>query len=352
MNSLFPLIKAAAVGLIYLPLCALTPAQAADLPGYERLTIDTPHRARLMDGSIWYPPGAVSYKTLVGDNPVFLGTPALMGPAIKPETYPLIVISHGSGGNIDGLGWLASALAQSGAIVAGVNHQGTTTGDSSPRQTIRHWTRPQDVTALIDTILADPTYARHIDPSKIYSVGFSLGGQSVLSLAGAKMSQNAYADYCAKDRSDLVDCIFLAKGGADVRNLKKEDYEQDLGDPRIAKTVAVDPGFIHAMTEESLQDIDTPLQVINLGVEGERWYAVDVGESGADFASKISNFRHSVVAGANHFTFLGECKPDGPRLLKLEGEDPICDDPAGTNRHEAHGMILDEMRAFLFGPQS
>lgn len=350
MNSLLSLTRASAIGLICLPLCALSPARAAELPGYERLTIEAPHRARLMDGAIWYPSGTISYKTLIGDNPVFVGTSALMGPAIKSGTYPLIVISHGSGGNIDGLGWLAGALAHSGAIVAGVNHQGTTSGDSSPRQTIRHWTRPQDVTALIDTILADPTYARHIDLSKIYSVGFSLGGQTVLSLAGARMNQNAFADYCARDREDLVDCIFLAKGGADVRILAREDYERGLRDSRIAKTVAVDPGFIHAMTEESLKDINTSLQVINLGTENERWYAVDVGENGADFASKVDDFRHNEIAGANHFTFLGVCKADGPRLLELEGEDPICDDPAGTDRQEAHKMILEEMRSFLFDP--
>ena len=112
-----------------------------DLPGFDRLAVSAAHRPGLVAGSIWYPAGQVTYKTQVGRNAVFTGAPAYLAPEIAKGRHPLIVLSHGSGGNIDGLSWLAGALAQNGAIVLGVNHPGSTGGDSSPRRSLRMWER-------------------------------------------------------------------------------------------------------------------------------------------------------------------------------------------------------------------
>ena len=74
-----------------------------DLPGFDRLAVSAAHRPGLVAGSIWYPAGQVTYKTQVGRNAVFTGAPVYLAPEIAKGRHPLIVLSHGSGGNIDGL---------------------------------------------------------------------------------------------------------------------------------------------------------------------------------------------------------------------------------------------------------
>ena len=45
-------------------------------------------------------------------------------PALAGGQFPLIVLSHGTGGSAQIMGWLARALASHGYIVAAVNHPG------------------------------------------------------------------------------------------------------------------------------------------------------------------------------------------------------------------------------------
>jgi predicted dienelactone hydrolase len=163
------------VSLLVRPVHVGAALAQVDLPGFDRLAVSAAHRPGLVAGSIWYPADQATYKTQVGRNAVFTGATAYLAPGIAKGRHPLVVLSHGLGGNIDGLGWLAGALAQNGAMVLGVNHPGSTGGDSSPRRSIRMWERAWDVSAALDTVLAEPNFAPHIDPERIYSIGFFHG---------------------------------------------------------------------------------------------------------------------------------------------------------------------------------
>ena len=68
----------------------------------------------------------------VGDNKVFYGRPIQTGANLADGKFPLVVLSHGLGGNQYNISWLATALVTHGYIVAGVNHPGTTSGDFAP----------------------------------------------------------------------------------------------------------------------------------------------------------------------------------------------------------------------------
>ena len=116
----------------------LASAAAADpIAGYDRFEVTAPHRAAPVAASVWYPVGTPTYRGLIGDNPVFEGTSAYVGAAIAEGKFPLVLVSHGSGGNMDRLSWLSSRLALHGAMVLAVNHPGSTSGDSSPRRSVR-----------------------------------------------------------------------------------------------------------------------------------------------------------------------------------------------------------------------
>ena len=322
-----------------------TAAAAEPIAGYDRLTVTAAHRPEPLAASVWYPVGTPTYRGLIGDNAVFKGTPAYVGAAVADGKYPLFVLSHGSGGNMDTISWLSSRLALHGAMVLAVNHPGSTSGDSSPRRSLRLDERAADLRAALDQLLADPTFAPHVDQSRIISLGFSLGGATALNLAGLQFDRQAYADYCRERGDAAADCVFFAKGGVDLGNLP-EGFAADMRDPRIDAAVAIDPGFTYAATDDSVTATTTPVLLINLGEE-TRFSAADVSAKGSDLVERLPNARYAVVAPGHHFTFLAECKPEGPAILIEEADDPVCDDPEGTDRARAHEAIFEAIADFL-----
>jgi predicted dienelactone hydrolase len=337
------MIRTFAVALATLGLAS---AAAADpLAGYDRFEVIAPHRAAPVAASVWYPVGTPTYLGLIGDNAVFEGTSAYVGAAAAEGKFPLVLLSHGSGGNMDNLSWLSSRLALRGAMVLAVNHPGSTSGDSSPRRSIRLSERAADLRSALDHILADPAFASRIDQSRIASFGFSLGGATALNLVGARTDRGLYRDYCAKYGDEPADCTFLAKGGVDLANLP-DAFEGDMRDPRIGAAIGVDPGLTYAFTDASVAAMDIPVLLINLGGE-ERLKAADVSAAGSNLAGRLPNVEYVTAAPANHFTFLALCKPAGREILADEGDDPICDDPAGTDRAAIHEQIVEHIAKFL-----
>jgi predicted dienelactone hydrolase len=324
----------------------LASAAAADpIAGYDRFEIAAAHRTSLVAVSIWYPVGAPTYRGLIGDNAVFEGTSAYVGAAIAEGRFPLLLLSHGSGGNMDNLSWLSSRLALQGAMVLAVNHPGSTSGDSSPRRSVRLAERAADLSVALDYILADPTFAAHVDRSRITSLGFSLGGATALNLVGARTDRGLYRDYCGRFGGEPADCAFLAKGGVDLANMP-DAFEGDMRDPRIGSAVAVDPALTYAFTDASVAAMDLPVLLINLGGE-ERWMAVDASARGSNLTGRLPRVEYATASPASHFTFLALCKPGGRERLAEERDDPVCDDPAGTDRAGIHDEIVERIAEFL-----
>ncbi|WP_375261357.1 alpha/beta hydrolase family protein [Palleronia sp.] len=329
--------------LAFLAMSHALPAAADMLPGYDRFDLSAYHRARPVAASIWYPAAAPTYRAPVGDGPIFDPTLAVIGPAPAEGRHPLVLLSHGSGGNADSLGWLASGLVVRGAIVLAVNHPGSTSGDSSPRRSVDLKARANDLTAALDTVLADPAFAPSIDTGRIGVVGFSLGGATALGLSGLQFDGAVQDTRCSQVPS-AGDCGFFLRGG--VRFADHPGFSADTRDPRITRAVAVDPGFGTAARPESLATALEGVTLINLG-EADRLEAADVGPDGNDLARLMPEASHVVIAPANHFTFLGTCKAGATELLQAEGDDPICADPEGTDRAVAHLRLIDAVASGL-----
>ncbi|WP_404934246.1 alpha/beta hydrolase family protein [Nitratireductor sp. L15S-10] len=319
-------------------------AMAEPYAGYDRLTVKADHRPSVLAASLWYPAGTPTYRGLVGDNAVFEGTSAYVGAAVAEGRFPLFVLSHGSGGNMDTVSWLSSALALRGAMVLAVNHPGSTSGDSSPRRSLRLDERAADLSAALDALLNEPAFADHVDRSRIASLGFSLGGATALNLAGLRFDPGAYADYCARMGEHGQDCVFFAKGGVDLTALP-EGFGVEMRDDRITRAIAIDPGMTYAATPESIGRTKTPVLLINLG-EANLFKAADVGPDGSNLAARLPSALLKTIAPAHHFTFLAECKPEGAAMLAAEKDDPVCDDPEGTDRAAVHEAIVEEIAAF------
>lgn len=322
------------------------PAHAGkDLAGYDRFDVDAAHRSRPIAASIWYPADTFIYRAPVNKSAIWQSTDAYIGAAVKPGKHPLILLSHGSGGNMDAIGWLSSELALRGAMVLAVNHPGSTSGESSPRRQPKLGLRAKDIHAALDQVLASPEFEPYIDADRISAAGFSLGGATVLNLAGVRFDRDAYRDYCLKFGNAVQDCAFLQKGGVHLDHLPK-DFEVGSKDARISKFIAIEPGMTFAINDASLADVDRNLLFIRLGRE-HGWKAADLTASGSDLLAKLDNPRYAVFAPANHLTFLGECVPGAAELLEKIDDDPVCSDPKGTDRALIHQQIIDEISQYL-----
>lgn len=117
--------------------------------------------------------------------------------------FPLIVFSHGYGGCGTQSRFLTEGLARAGYVVATADHadarcsiaggdDGLEEYDTPDFTEVETWDdskyydRKEDISALIDTVLDSDEFG--VDPSMIGGAGHSLGGYTMLSMAGARDS--------------------------------------------------------------------------------------------------------------------------------------------------------------------
>ena len=116
--------------ITFITLLLLSAAASAGI-GFRQSTIYLP-ATRPLDVAVWYPTLDKRPSETVGDNIVFRGVNVQRDATPAPGAHPVLLLSHGFGGNWRNLNWLAYAMAEQGYIVAAVDHPGTTTRNKSP----------------------------------------------------------------------------------------------------------------------------------------------------------------------------------------------------------------------------
>jgi predicted dienelactone hydrolase len=117
-----------------------------------------------------------------------------------PPPWPIIVFSHGFHGCATQSSFLTQAIAASGYAVFAPNHKDSACGKLSswlrqpdfPTRTPREWNqdafadRARDIRNLLDALQHDPEFgAAPFDWTNVGLIGHSLGGYTVLGMAGA-----------------------------------------------------------------------------------------------------------------------------------------------------------------------
>lgn len=307
-------------------------------------TAYAPMRQANVDFHIWYPAEPGGTAVTVGGNGVFYGTPAGRGAPHQPGRFPVIIISHGAGGNAGQFGWIASQLAEAGYVVILPNHPGTTSGNADAAAAVRVWERPADVSAVLDELTAHPDFYQFIDAERVAMLGFSAGGYTAMALSGARVDPEKLQNFCDGTDHGMSDCAFLAHFGVNLHSLDLSPAAQDLRDPRIRTSVIIDPGIVSTLTEASLSQIEIPMFLVNLGNED----LVPDGVYARSAAETIPTATYVIVPDAIHFSFLAECKAMGASILRDEGElDPLCDDAGGRSRADIHREVADKIITYL-----
>ena len=301
-------------------------------------------RDRQLDAYVWYPTDATEGVTVHNQNAVFHGFSAISNAPIQDGTFPLVILSHGSGGNRGNQAWLATELAREGAIVVAASHPGSMSLDSAPETNILAWNRPLDVSFLIDSVLADAELAAVINPDQIAVVGHSLGGYTAFAIGGGELSIDQFAAYCS-EYSESPACAFYLGGGVDFMQVDRLKFEKNYKDDRVSAVVVIDPAYAKAFKTESL-DNRAPTLLIAPPSGANVFDQIHVDELAIQ-AKLTENYVE--MPGAFHFTYLPECKPIGYYLLHVVEKDGelLCHSEVGKTRADFHAETADLIINFL-----
>ncbi len=321
---------------------AVSMTTSSNAAGYFTSQAQATHRSNPLEVHIWYPNAPDGTPKELGKNPVFVGVPVQTNASPLPGPHPVVVLSHGSGGNAVNIAWIAAHLADRGMVVLATNHPGTTSRDSTPEQTLKIWERPADISALIDFAEETIAESHNADVSRIALLGFSLGGYTALASAGAQVSQADYASYC-DTHPDMQDCVWFRQSGIDLTNAIGSGFDGPNADPRVSVAVAVDPAIAQAYTGDSLSGMALPVQIINLGSPGTIPLAID----GSGVARRLPNAVYETIDQATHFSFLGLCTASGAQIIASEGEEPICTEYGTSTRVDIHNQLKVMIAGFL-----
>jgi len=306
-----------------------------------------------LDGIIWYPTGdsAGQKEQSIGppDAPLFYAGRAAKDATLAPafSKFPLIALSHGTGGSAMQMAWLGTYLAARGYIVVAVNHPGNNavTGYTT-EGFVEGWERAKDISTVISDLLADQRFGFKIDPDRIGAGGFSYGGYTMMELAGARTDLNRLLAWCDEQKGacnppempDLMEKFKALREKPDVQRILRRAGDS-YRDPRIRAVFALAPAVARAFTTENLREITTPVEI----VAGAADVIAPPAENARFFASNIKTAKLTILpGGVGHYTFLDAGTEAGKKQLPQ-----LFVDNPGVDREAVH-MQVAQMAADFF----
>ncbi|ECI0840883.1 alpha/beta fold hydrolase [Salmonella enterica subsp. diarizonae] len=300
--------------------------------------------SRPLDIAIWYPTGATGLPEKIGDNMAFYGTSVLRNAAPEAGEHPLLLLSHGYGGNWRNLNWLATEMAAQGYIVVAVDHPGTTTLNKRHQDAKELWRRPQDLRQAMLKIISTPSLAGKVDVQRIAAAGHSLGGWTVLELGGARFDAARFQNDC-QAHAWLAACKLIQTLGIDETDGRLNADERE---PTIKAVVSLDLGLARGFTPESLSQIAVPVLIMAAQEDSDE---VPARLESGYLAQYISAaVRQEVnVEGATHFSFMQQCKPGAIALIaeKEPGEEIVYQDGSIRSRAAIHRQLALDISTFV-----
>jgi predicted dienelactone hydrolase len=310
--------------------------------------------------AVWYLATDATGKaeTIFGgppDREVFAPVTVMGGAEISntKQKYPLVLLSHGTGGSSVQMMWLGHYLASRGYIAAAVNHHGNTAAERHPAAQgfLLYWERARDLSAVLDRLLADPLFGPRIDRQRIGAAGFSLGGYTVISIAGGQFSPGQFEAFCQSRQRDFTcrpqpefpDAPKL------FANLKKTDAVvkeslthagDSFRDPRIKRVFAIAPALGSGFSKAGLSRIRIPVSI----VVGQADKVTPVATNAQRYARLIKGARLTILPGEiGHYSFLAECNTHGKTVLD------ICRDAPSVDRAKIHQRVAQKAWRFFEG---
>lgn len=263
--------------------------QASLYMGERHLSLMDQERDRPIKMVVWYPTTQKSSYHL--DGVWEMATVAKEAPLAEGKR-PLVLLSHGWGGEKIEQMWLAEALVKEGYIVCAIDHYGNTWKTYSEEVSLEFSHRPKDISAALDFLLEDSPFNEAIDSQRIGFAGYSMGGLTGLFLAGGEVDGPSYQD------SRIQAFFLMAPRGFDF-------------------------------SPSSLEKIDRPIAIVS----GENDAILPIEKNALMLGETIPSATVHIFEGeAGHPIFLN-CPTD---LGKKELAEEITLDPPSVDRHHIH----------------
>ena len=308
-------------------LLAAQPAVAGNVGFMHRMVPDGTNPP--LDVGIWYPTAAAPHPTRVA---LFTQTLAADAP-LAGSALPLVVMSHGHGGEFAGHSDTAWALASAGFVVAAPTHTGDNYRDQS---------RATDIGGRVRQFSAVLSYMETawkpgaVDPARAGAFGFSAGGMTVLIAAGGALDLSLIGPHCAA-HPGFFDCHLLRD-----HKVAPPAAPTLVTAPSAAKLRAIvvaAPALGYSFTREGLRAVTAKVQLWradNDHILPAPFYA-DTVRANLPLAPDFQD-----VPNAGHFDFLAPCPP---ALVAIAPD--ICTSAPGFSRAAFHARFNQDIVAFF-----
>lgn len=253
------------------------------------------------------------------------GRPEAIGPytldvaldePIEPGPFPLVLISHGTGGTPLTHRLLGYFLARHGFVVGLVRHHANHRDDNSWHNTPQNLVaRPRHLSLAIDGLLAE--FGTALRPDWVAVIGHSLGGYSALALAGGRPGSLPHEHADGTPQPIPV-----------------------VADARVRALVLLAPATVWYRSARALSQVRVP--ILLLVGEKDEWTPDFHAQLVLNGVADRDQVTYRVVENAGHYSFFSPFPPErtGPAF-------PPSQDPPGFDRAQFQTELQAEILAFL-----
>jgi predicted dienelactone hydrolase len=308
---------------------------------------------RPLTWSAWYPAADGASEQALFEDPrseswFAFGPAARNAPVDPTRRYPLVLLTHGTGGAGLQQEWLARDLAVRGFIAVAADHHGNSNTEPYRAEGfLCWWERVRDLTVLLDDLATRGEFAARIDIDRVFVVGYSLGGCTAAALIGAITGASRFQSGPGnreqargpKEFPDLADHLPGLQASSAVFRESWARMSDDYRDPRFKAALLLAPGrSVQGFTETSLAAIEMPTRIL-------------VG--GSDFLRPVAQWLHQRIRSSSldilapkaaHYAFLPEATEAGRSAAP-----DYCIDAPGVDRRAIHRQTA-AIAAELFQP--
>lgn len=285
-----------------------------DYVGYCQVEVADPQLALTIPVAVLYPTRTPEAEETVGAYRLNVARDA----PVREGVFPLVLISHGTGGSPLVYRTLAHHLARNGFVVGLPEHPFNNRDNNSWEGTIENLTaRPRHLQLVVNHLFTQVYVAVHLMPDTVALIGHSLGGYTALALAGG------------------VPTSFPNESPDGQRH-----PIPTLADGRVKALVLLAPATPWFMDEGALRNVRVP--ILMLTAEKDAHTSPEHAQIVRAGVSDAQQIEHRVVQNAGHFSFLSPF-PEA----RISPAFPPSQDLIGFNRARFHEELNAEVLAFL-----
>lgn len=239
--------------------------------------------------------------------------------ALEEKTFPLVLISHGSGGTPLLYQTLARHLASNGFIVGMPEHPFNNRHDNSLAGTIENLVnRPKHIRAAVDWFFNNKIFSPLLKPDTVAVIGHSMGGYTALALAGGIPTPLPQE--------------------AENGTMTHIDVKPD---PRVKTLVLLAPAAVWFRSQGALSRVEIPILML-VGEKDKHTPYERHARLVLDGVPDKTKIQCKIVENAGHFSFLS---PFPKHMIKESF--PPSQDPPGFDRVQFHHTMNAEILDFL-----